>query len=82
MEKHSLQGRVETKFERAPKALIERLAKHDTAKICDSMGGHGAMNYEIKPLENSMRVNGSALAWRTTVCPQYAPASTDSPDTS
>src|SRR5215813_5442867 len=32
MEKHSLHGRVETKFERAPKALIERLAKHDTAK--------------------------------------------------
>ena len=25
MEKHSLHGRVETKFERAPKALIERL---------------------------------------------------------
>lgn len=61
MEKHSLHGRVETKFERAPKALIERLAKHDTAKICNSMGGHGAMNYEIKPLENRMRLIGSAF---------------------
>jgi 4-hydroxy-4-methyl-2-oxoglutarate aldolase len=61
MEKHSLHGRVETNFERAPKALIERLTKHETAKICDSMGGEGAMNYEIKPLENNMRVVGSAL---------------------
>src|SRR5262245_19380188 len=61
MEKHSLHGRVETKFEGAPKSLIERLAKHDTAKICDSMGGHGAMQFDIKPLENKMRVIGSAL---------------------
>lgn len=61
MEKHTLHGRVETKFERAPKALIDRIAKHETAKVCDAMGGEGSMSFEIKPLENNMKVVGSAL---------------------
>jgi 4-hydroxy-4-methyl-2-oxoglutarate aldolase len=60
-EKHTLHGRVETKFERAPKALIDRIAKHETAKVCDAMGGEGSMSYEIKPLENNFKVVGSAL---------------------
>ena len=61
VEKHTLHGRVETDFERAPKALIDRIARHDTAKVCDAMGGEGAMSFEIKPLENNFKVVGSAL---------------------
>ena len=60
-EKHTLHGRIVTKFERASPELVKRFDKHDTAKLVDSMGGHGAMHYEIKPLENSMRVLGTAL---------------------
>jgi 4-hydroxy-4-methyl-2-oxoglutarate aldolase len=60
MEKHHLHGRIED-FARAPAALIDRFRAHDTAKICDSMGGEGAMHHEIKPLETDMRFVGSAL---------------------
>ena len=60
-EKHTLHGRIVTKFERASPELVKRFDKHDTAKLVDSMGGHGAMHYEIKPLENNMRVLGTAL---------------------
>lgn len=60
MEKHMDHGQIGD-FERAPKALLDRLAKHEPAKIVDSMGGHGAMHYEIKPLENSMKFVGTAL---------------------
>jgi 4-hydroxy-4-methyl-2-oxoglutarate aldolase len=61
IEKHAVHGQVNVSAGRPPRILIERLAKHDTAKLCDSMGGEGAMNYEIKPLENSMRAVGPAL---------------------
>lgn len=60
-EKHVIHGRIVEDVSRAPQRLIDRLAKHDTAKICDSMGGEGAMHYEIKPLEPGMRIIGSAL---------------------
>lgn len=61
IEKHALHGRIETDFERASPELVKRFAKHDTAKLVDSMAGYGAMHYEIKPLENNMRVLGTAL---------------------
>ncbi|GGE31830.1 methyltransferase [Agaricicola taiwanensis] len=61
MEQHSLHGQTISDFKRAPQSLIERFKIHDTAKVCDSMGGYGAMEFEIKPLENNMRVFGSAL---------------------
>ena len=60
-ERHALHGVIIEKFKRAPAALIERFRRHDTAKVVDSMAGYGAMDYEIKPLEPSMRVVGSAL---------------------
>jgi 4-hydroxy-4-methyl-2-oxoglutarate aldolase len=60
-EKHVVHGRMVENVSRAPQQVIDRLARHDTAKICDSMGGEGAMHHEIKPLENDMRVIGSAL---------------------
>lgn len=60
-EKHALHGRIVTNFELPPQELVQRFAKHDTAKLVDSMGGFGAMHYEIKPLENNMRVLGTAL---------------------
>lgn len=61
MEKHNLHGKILTDFKRAPASLVDRFRIHDTAKICDSMGGYGAMDYEIKPLEKDMRIFGSAL---------------------
>lgn len=60
-EKHALHGQIVRDVQRAPAELVERFAKHETAKLVDSMGGYGAMHYEIKPLENNMRVLGTAL---------------------
>lgn len=61
MEKHPLHGQVVQNTSRPTAELLERFEHHDTAKICDSMGGYGAVEYEIKPLENSMRFVGTAL---------------------
>lgn len=61
MEKHSLHGQVVSDVPRPTAELLKRFERHDTAKICDSMGGYGAMEYEIKPLENDMRFVGAAL---------------------
>ncbi|MBO6716581.1 MAG: hypothetical protein JJ913_01355 [Rhizobiaceae bacterium] len=61
LERHRLHGAINEIGKRAPAAVLERLARHDTAKIVDSMGGQGAMSHEIKPLETSMRFVGSAL---------------------
>ena len=61
MEKHTLHGHVVRDTSRPPAELLKRFERHDTAKICDSMGGYGAVDYEIKPLENSMRFVGAAL---------------------
>ena len=60
-EKHALHGHIVREFERASPELVKRFDKHDTAKLVASMGGYGAMHYEIKPLENNMRVLGTAL---------------------
>jgi 4-hydroxy-4-methyl-2-oxoglutarate aldolase len=60
-EKHALHGQIVRTVERASADLLRRFEKHDTAKLVDSMAGHGAMHHEIKPLENGMRVLGSAL---------------------
>lgn len=61
MERHHLHGAIVTERAPADPALIARLEAHDTAKICDSMGGYGAMHYTIKPLEPAMRGAGRAL---------------------
>lgn len=60
-EKHDLHGRIGEPGPAPDRQLIERLAVHDTAKVVDSMGGHGAMSHEIKPLETDMRFVGPAL---------------------
>ena len=61
MEKHALHGQVVQETSRPTAELLKRFERHDTAKICDSMGGYGAVDYEIKPLENNMRFVGAAL---------------------
>ncbi|WP_299614913.1 RraA family protein [Pelagibius sp.] len=61
MEKHALHGQVVQEISRPTAELLKRFERHDTAKICDSMGGYGAVDYEIKPLENNMRFVGAAL---------------------
>ncbi len=61
MEKHIFHGEIVEGGAAASAPLRARFEDHDTAKICDSMGGYGAMHYEIKPLETSMRFVGSAL---------------------
>lgn len=60
-ERHHLHGRVLTSFKRPAAELVAKLAKHDTAKVVDAMGGYGAMHYTIKPLTPEMRLAGSAL---------------------
>ena len=61
MEKHALHGQVVQETSRPTAELLKRFERHDTAKICDSIGGYGAVDYEIKPLENNMRFVGAAL---------------------
>jgi regulator of RNase E activity RraA len=61
IERHALHGTIVRDFERPSPELIKRFEKHDTAKLVDSMGGYGAMHFEIKPLENHMRILGTAL---------------------
>ncbi|MDO4564300.1 MAG: hypothetical protein Q4C04_01650 [Clostridia bacterium] len=46
---------------RPSKALLERFAAHDVAKLSDSMGKYGALRSNIKPLSDAMRVCGPAL---------------------
>jgi 4-hydroxy-4-methyl-2-oxoglutarate aldolase len=61
MEKHLLHGTIGADFERPPAALITQLARHETAKIADSMAGYGVAHHEIKPLRHDMRVCGPAV---------------------
>jgi regulator of RNase E activity RraA len=61
IERHMLHGQIVRDVERPSPELIKRFEKHDTAKLVDSMGGYGAMHFEIKPLENHMRILGTAL---------------------
>lgn len=61
MEKHSLHGVIRTDVPRPESGLLQRLSVHDTAKLADSMAGHGAAHHEIKPLRFDMRLCGPAL---------------------
>jgi regulator of RNase E activity RraA len=61
MEKHSLHGVIGPDFTRPAASLIAQLARHETAKIADSMGGYGAAHHEIKPLRFEMRLCGPAV---------------------
>ena len=61
MEKHTLHGTINSGFSRPPAALIAQLARHETAKIADSMAGYGVAHHEIKPLRFDMRLCGPAV---------------------
>ncbi|MDO8542608.1 MAG: hypothetical protein Q7S40_19385 [Opitutaceae bacterium] len=61
MEKHTLHGLIGTDFARPPAELIAQLARHETAKIADSMAGYGVAHHEIKPLRHDMRLCGPAV---------------------
>ncbi len=60
-EKHLVHGRVIETIDRPPRDLINKFARHDTAKVADSMAGQGVMDYEIKPLTPEMHIAGTAL---------------------
>ena len=61
MEKHTLHGVIGADFARPPAKVIEQLARHETAKIADSMAGYGVAHHEIKPLRFDMRLCGPAV---------------------
>ncbi len=61
IEKHPLHGRIVADFERAPRELVERLGRHDTATLVDAMGGYGFMHHEIKALVPGTKISGVAL---------------------
>jgi 4-hydroxy-4-methyl-2-oxoglutarate aldolase len=60
-EKHLVHGKIIERIDRPSKDLIAKFARHDTAKVADSMAGQGVMDYEIKPLTPEMRIVGTAL---------------------
>ena len=61
IEKHADHGTINTNVPRVAEDVLRRLARHDTAKISDTMGGNGVMHFEIKPISPEMRLCGSAL---------------------
>jgi regulator of RNase E activity RraA len=61
MEKHQLHGQVVTEIERPPAEIVAAFARHDTAKVGDSMGRHGIMEHRMKPIQAGMRVLGPAV---------------------
>ena len=61
MEKHTLHGTIGPAFPRPSASLIAQLARHETAKIADSMAGYGVAHHEIKPLRHEMRLCGPAV---------------------
>jgi 4-hydroxy-4-methyl-2-oxoglutarate aldolase len=61
MEKHQLHGAVVADISRPSPTVIAQLARHETAKIADSMAGYGVAHHEIKPLRSDMRVCGPAV---------------------
>lgn len=65
MDKHKLQGIVNMEINRPDKKILEGYKKHDVAKVLDSMGACGVMDYRIKPLCQGMRVLGPAVTVMT-----------------
>ncbi len=61
MERHQIHGTIIEDFKRPDPKLLEGFRKHETAKIGDAMSRYGVVHYEIKPLDNDMRVVGPAL---------------------
>jgi 4-hydroxy-4-methyl-2-oxoglutarate aldolase len=61
MEKHPYHGIIISEILRPTKNIIDGFGEHDVCKIGDAMGGHGLMDYEIKPMDQNMRVVGPAV---------------------
>lgn len=57
---------------RAPDELLERFHGLGTGPVCDALGRFAAMDYQIKPLDPSMELVGSALTVWTRPCDNLA----------
>lgn len=58
---HQKHWKVVHRIERPSNELVKRFALLATAQIADSMGRHGVMHHEIKPLCPDMHVAGPAI---------------------
>ena len=58
---HEQHWKIIDAIKRPPEQVVERFAKLASAQIADSMGRHGVMRHEIKPLCPDMRVAGPAV---------------------
>ena len=54
-------GHINHRFTRAPKSLIEQFAGIWTSTLADTMGRHGVMMPEIRPIFEGIRVLGTAF---------------------
>lgn len=61
MEKHILHGKIITEIKRPSKNIIDGFSAHDVAKVGDSMGRHGLMDYTIKPILQGTTLCGPAV---------------------
>ncbi|WP_407272984.1 RraA family protein [Radiobacillus sp. PE A8.2] len=61
MDKHQLHGEINFEIERTPQDIVDKLKKHDTCKIGDSMSAQGLMNYQIKSITAGMKIAGPAV---------------------
>lgn len=54
-------GQINYRFQRPPKSLVEQFAGIWTSTIADTMGRHGVMMPEIRPIFENMTVRGVAF---------------------
>ena len=61
-----------TDVTRAPDELLERFRGLGSGPVCDALGRFAAMDYQIKPLDPTMELVGSALTVWTRPCDNMA----------
>jgi regulator of RNase E activity RraA len=60
--------RIFTKINRIPREQFEMLMEVTTGNVCDAMDRFGAMDYQIKPIDPSMKCIGTAITVKARPC--------------
>lgn len=60
--------RIITKINRIPREKYEKLMNVTTGNVCDAMDRFGAMEYDIKPVDPTMKCIGTAVTVKARPC--------------
>jgi len=63
---------IVTDVSRTPDELLDRFRGLGTGPVCDALGRFAAMDYQVKPLDPTMELVGSALTVWTRPCDNIA----------